>query len=439
MPWHVLGILIVDPAGAPEPFTVESIRRLVAARLPGIEAFHKVVTPGPLGLWPSWGDAEVDLVRHVVRADLPDDVGVADVERLAGRLAEHPLDRTRPLWELHVVEHMADGRAAVIAKVHHALADGVTAVGVLAALLDLEALAPGPAVIDLAPAPPPTSSGLTDVPGLLWKAGWNTGRAAVRAAKRGLAVGRHSFGFGGARTSGHARLTEHRQVALGTLDIADVKRAKDAYGVTFNDVVLAAITGAARDWLDTDGQNPTRSLLAAVPVSIRGRGNDGADPLASRNQVSAIFVSLPVHIDDAAERVRLIAQDTARSKALHEAAGVTTLGDLAAIAPWRTLGVLWRAAWWSGAAGKLPPVANMVVSTVPGPPVPLYLAGAHLVGLHPIGPLLEGVPLNLTAVSCDHHVDIGVVSCPDVMPDARELAARLVPALSTLIDHADQR
>ncbi len=103
----------------------------------------------------------------------------------------------------------------------------------------------------------------------MWRAGWSASRAAVRAAQRGLAVGRHSFGFMAARTSGHARLTARRQVALGTIAVDGVMQAKAAYGVTFNDIVLAAITGAARDWLDADGQLPSRSLLAAVPVSIR--------------------------------------------------------------------------------------------------------------------------------------------------------------------------
>lgn len=430
MPWHVLGVLIVDPSTAPEPFTLDAVRRLVAARVDRIEAFQKVVVRGLLGVWPHWAQGAVDLDQHIVRANLPDGAGIADVERLAATLAEVPLDRSRPLWELHVVEHLADGRAAVVAKVHHALADGVTAVGVLAALLDLEPLPPGPPAIDLSPPGPPPSPALSDIPGMLWRAGWGAGRAAVRAARRGLEFGWHSFGFMSARTSGHARLTNRRQVGLGTIAVDDVKRAKDAFGVTFNDIVLATITGAARGWLDADDQLPSRSLLAVVPVSVR---SSEGEQLTSRNQVSAIFVSLPVHVGDPAERVRLIGLDTARSKALHHDAGLTTLGDLAAVAPWRMLGALWRAAWWTGAARALPPAANLVVSSVPGPPVPLYLAGARLVGLHPIGPLVEGIPLNLTAVSREHDVDVGVVSCPDLLPDVAGLAARLPAALAEVL------
>ena len=430
MPWHVLGILVVDPSTGPEPFSVDSVRRLVTARLDRVEAFHKVVARGPLGVWPHWVTGEVDVDRHVLLADLPGDATMADVEHLASRLAEIPLDRSRPLWELHVVERVSDRRAAVVAKVHHSLADGVAAVGILGGLLDLEPLAPGPPAIDFAPTAAPGSPSLTDMPGLVWRAGWSAGRAGLRAARRGLRVGRHSFGFMSARTSGHARLTTRRQIALGALAIDQIERAKAAYGVTFNDIVLGAITGAAREWLDADHQLPTHVLLAAVPVSIR---TQAGDRLASHNQLSVIFVSLPVNVRDPAERVRIIGADTARSKALHEEVGVTTLSDLAAVAPWRMIGGLWRAAWWTGAARALPPVANLIVSSVPGPPIPLYLAGARLVGLHPIGPLIEGVPLNLTAVSREHEVDIGVLSCPDMLPDITDLAARFPAALAELL------
>ena len=146
MPWQVLGVLVLDPSTAPEPFTFDTVRRLVAARLDSIEAFHKVIVRDPLSVWPSWADAEVDLDQHLHVADLPPDAGIADLEELAARIAEERLDRNRPLWEFHVVERLADGRAAIIAKVHHALADGVTAVGILSGLLDLEPLPARPVV-----------------------------------------------------------------------------------------------------------------------------------------------------------------------------------------------------------------------------------------------------------------------------------------------------
>ena len=124
--------------------------------------------------------------------------------------------------------------------------------------------------------------------------------------------------------------------------------------------------------------------------------------------------------------------DTTRSKALHDEAGPETLGSLAAVAPWRTLSALWRAGWWLGAARALPPVANLLVTSVPGPPVPLYIAGARLMGLYPLGPILEGVPINVTAVSREDCVDVGFLTCPDLVPAAPALAALLPSAVSDL-------
>ena len=427
--WHICGVLVLDPSTAPVPFGVESVRELVAARLDRIEAFHKVVESRCFGLLPHWADADVDLVTHV----LPAPTGgahVADVARLAARVAETPLDRHEPLWQLHVVERMADGRAAVVAKVHHALADGVTAVGLLAGLLDLEPLSPRPPAIELGMG----DAGPTPAPRRLPRQAVAAGRAAIHAAVGAAQLvvrtgRRYSFAFGGARTSGHAALTTRRDVGLVSLPVDPVRRVRAAFGVTFHDTVLAAVTGALRVWLADAGQLPDRPLVAVVPTSIPAAD---AGP-GTHNRVSALFVSLPVQIDDAVDRLRAIADDASRSKHLHEAAGPETLGSLAAVAPWRTLSALWRAAWWLGTAHALPPVANLIVTSVPGPPVPLYLAGARLVGLYPLGPILEGVPVNVTAISREDRVEIGIMTCPDLVAPAPALASYVPAALDELV------
>jgi WS/DGAT/MGAT family acyltransferase len=334
------------------------------------------------------------------------------------------------LWELQVVERLDDHRAAVVAKVHHALVDGIAAVGLLAGLLDPEPRAPGPATMDTVPIPPRSPS-LVELPRLIAEATVSTGESAVRALRHAIRSGsHHSFAFRAPRTPGHRPLTRRRQVALSSMAVGDVRQVRDAFGVTFHDAVLAAVTGAARAWLlDTDDL-PDQSLLAVVPTSTRRRDTH---PLRSRNQVSALFVSLPVQVADPVERLRLIADDTARSKMLHEAAGPTTLGTLAAVAPWPALSVMWRASWWAGTARILPPVANLLVTSVPGPPVPLYLAGARLVGLYPLGPILQGVPLNVTAVTRENRVEAGVLACPDLVPDVDALASRIPLALAELV------
>ena len=427
--WHICGVLVVDPATAPEPFSVEGVRRLVAARLDAIEAFHKMIDGGPLGLVPRWTNADVDVDVHVVPAQLDGSGGVVELAALAARISATPLDRTRPLWELHVVEDLGDGRAAVVAKVHHALVDGISAVGLLAGLLDLEPRPPGAAALNLAPQDVRQPPSVGELPRLALNAGRAASRAAVRSARLVVRSGkRYSFAFGGPRTPGHAALTTRRDVGVVSLPVDDVRAVRATFGVTFHDVVLAAVAGALRTWVSDAGQLPDRPLVAIVPTSTRA-----ADTAArSHNQVSALFVSLPVQIADPAARLRAVHDDTTRSKALHDEAGPETLGSLAAVAPWRTVSALWRAGWWLGAARALPPVANLLVTSVPGPPVPLYLAGARLVGLYPLGPILEGVPINVTVVSREDCVDVGILTCPDLVPAAPALAALLPSAVSDL-------
>ena len=428
--WHICGVLVVDPATAPEPFSVEAVRRLVTARLDHIEAFHKMLDGGPLGLLPRWTNAEVDVTAHVVPAQLDGSDGIVELAALAARISATPLDRTRPLWELHVVENLGDGRAAVVAKVHHALADGISAVGLLAGLLDLEPRPPGAAALDLAPDDVRHPPSLAELPRLALTAGRAATRAAVRSARLIVRSGkRYSFAFGGPKTPGHAALTTRRDVGVVSLPIDDIRSVRARFGVTFHDVVLATVAGALRTWLSEAYQLPDRALVAVVPTSTRG-----ADTAArSRNQVSALFVSLPVQIAEPAARLRAVNDDTTRSKELHDEAGPETLGSLAAVAPWRTVSALWRAGWWLGAARALPPVANLLVTSVPGPSVPLYLAGARLVGLYPLGPILEGVPINVTAVSREDGVDVGILTCPDLVPAAPALAVLLASALDDLV------
>jgi WS/DGAT/MGAT family acyltransferase len=431
MPWHVLGVLVLDRSTAAEEFTVDGIRRLVAARLDMLEAFRKVVRAGPWGLLPHWTDGEVDLEAHVRLEKLPPDAGLAGLAQLAATMAEDPLDRRRPLWELRVVEHLDGDRAAVVAKLHHALADGISAVGLLAGLLDLEPRSPGPPSRELVPASPPRAPSLVEWPREVAEAAVSTAKSVVPAVRHAIRFGtQQSFAFRAPRTTGHRPLTSRRRAAFGSMAVEAVRQVREAFGVTFHDVVLAAVTGAARSWLVEADDLPDQSLLAVVPTSTRGRDSR---PMRSRNQVSALFVSLPVHVADPLERLRLIADDTVRSKMLHDAAGPTTLGTLAAVAPWPALSLLWRASWWVGTARMLPPVANLLVTSVPGPPVPLYLAGARLVGLYPLGPILQGIPLNLTAVSREDRIEVGILACPDLVPDVDNLASRIPLALAELV------
>jgi WS/DGAT/MGAT family acyltransferase len=427
--WHIVGVVVLDPASAPEPFSVDTVRRLVAARLDSIEAFRKIVRPGPFGLLPRWAEARVDIDAHVLPAHLESPSGVSELAGLAARLSEQPLSRRMPLWEVHVVESVGDGLAAVVAKVHHALADGITAVGILAGLLDLEPLRPGPAPTSLTPPDTRRPPSLRERPVLAAKAGPAAISAAVHTARHAIqSRGRLALAFGGPKTSGPGRLTARRDAAFASMPTDDVRKVRAAFDVTFHDVVLGAVSGALRSWFAAADRVPERPLVAIIPTSTRN-----PDAVArSRNQVSALFVSLPVQIGGAVDRLRAVHEDTTLSKQLYDDMGEETLGSLAAIAPWRTLMALWRAGLWVGAAGALPPVANLMVTSVPGPPVPLYLAGARVVGLYPLGPILEGIPINVTAVSREDRVEVGILTCPDLVPAARAFAEHIPAALDEL-------
>jgi WS/DGAT/MGAT family acyltransferase len=437
--WHVLGVLVLDASTASAPITVERVRQLVRERLPTIEAFRLRLAGG----WPTphWVEtSQIDLDHHVVRADLPAGAGLDDLARLAGDVASRPLDRSRPLWELHVAEHLAGDRAGLVAKVHHALADGVAAVGILAALFDLEPAPPPVEVPSLEPLPDRGRRGTLIRNGTAALVAWplRAARAGVRLAGSAWSVlrgarraGGLTLPFAGPRTGLHQPLTSARQATLATLPLDDVRVVKSALGGTFNDVVLAVTAGALRRWMAAGDGVPDRPLVAAVPASVRP--DHGGDPRL-RNQVSVLMVPLPTHLEDPGARFDAVRRGTAASKAAHEQFGSGTLSGLAAAAPWRALALLWRASWRVGTAHLLPPVVNLVLSNVPGPPVPLYLAGGRLVGLFPLGPLLEGVPLNVTVVSREDALEVGILSCPDTTPDTAPLAGWFAEALGELVE-----
>lgn len=429
MLWHVGGVIVLDPRDAPEPFSVDIVRRLVSARLDALEPFRKVVTTGPLGLLPRWSEAAVDVDVHVREADLGPDADLATLADYAARVAETRLDRHRPLWELHVVPRLSGDSAAIVAKVHHSLADGIGAVELIVRLLDLEARPAGPSELEL-PAAPLRPSRIVELPLLAARAGVTAVTSTVGAVRHVAQAGLpRSFAFTGPRTPAHAALTARRAVGLGSVPLGEVRSVKDRFGVSFNDVVLAVLTGALRRWLDDARQLPDRAVVAIVPTSVR---SSAAADARARNQVSAMFVSLPVHLSDAAARVRAITADATRAKRLHEDAGIGTLGALGAVAPWRLLGAVWRASWKLRAAAALPPLANLLVTSVPGPSMALHLAGARVTGMYPLGPILEGIPLNITAVSREDRVEIGILACPDLVPDVTALEGHLPAALAEL-------
>lgn len=446
MHMHTLKIALIHP---PSHYSFEHLTAELVARLDRIPPFQRRVLPVPYALnHPLWlADHDLDPSKHVLHHRLPDGAGMPELEDLIGRIASTPLDRSVPLWEVHVCEGLADGRIAVVGKMHHALADGAAANALLANLTD-EAAGRRPADRAMhAAEPTPLRTAqvrlalrdaiaqLFTLPSLLW--------TTVRAV---TAVVRHRRGSPDAvprpvldvpRVSFNASLTARRSFATATLPLEDIKEVRRRHGVTVNDVVLAVVAGAVRAWLDERGERPRISLVAGVPVAT---DTPGAGPRLSGNRVSNLFTSLATDVDDPDERLHLISRTTAASKAVQRTLGPQMLIDWVQFAPPAPLSAVMRLYSRKNVASRHAPPFNLVVSNVPGPRESVTIAGAQLDDLFSVGPILEGIGLNITAWSYIDRMNFSLLSCPDLVADLGPLAARLGPALDELLTlEADAR
>jgi WS/DGAT/MGAT family acyltransferase len=230
------------------------------------------------------------------------------------------------------------------------------------------------------------------------------------------------------RLSMNRTITSHRVIALSSVSLADVKAVKNALDATVNDVVLAVTAGALRSYLERRDELPDKALVASIPTSVRA--DDDADKFG--NRVSSMFASLPVEIVDPVERVRAVASSMSGAKGVHEEVGSSTLQDWAEVAGPALFSRASRAYSRLRIAERLRPVINLVVSNVPGPPWPLYLAGAQLVAIHPLGPIFDDCGLNATVISYLDHMDFGFLGCRELLPDIEVLADCVPEALNDL-------
>jgi WS/DGAT/MGAT family acyltransferase len=444
---HILGVAVLDPH-SPSGFSYERVRELFEARLHLVPPFRRRVVEVPLGLNnPVWiEDPDFDLDFHLRRAALPAPGSGRELTAFVAEVASRPLDRARPLWEAYVVEGLERGHYAFVAKLHHSMIDGVSGVEILARLFDLAPDA------DLVPADPdPNPDWHPDhVPSDLEMLGYgafalakrplktvramrNLGRGVVRAVRRARDTALQvTLPLTAPRLSMNRTITPHRIVSFSSVSLDDVKAAKNALGVTVNDVVLAVAAGALRSYLDRRDELPDRALVAAIPTSVRAEGTPEFG-----NRVSSMFASLPVEIDDPIERVRAVARSMLGAKGVHEEVGGSTLEEWAELTAPIIFSRAIRVYGRLRLAERIRPAVNLVVSNVPGPPFPIYFAGARLVALHPLGPIFDDLGLNLTVISYLDHVDFGFIGCRELVPDADDLAARVPEAMAELLKAAE--
>jgi diacylglycerol O-acyltransferase len=234
--------------------------------------------------------------------------------------------------------------------------------------------------------------------------------------------------FSAPRTSFNGTITSHRAIALANMDIEDIRQIKNATGTTVNDVVLAVAGGALRSYLLDRDELPASSLLATVPVSVRASSKRST----GANKVSALFAKLGTDTEDPLERLRDMAERNKNAKEHHQAISADSLQDWAEFAAPRTFGLAVRAYAGLKLPEKHPVVHNLVISNVPGPPVPLYFMGAEILALFPLGPVFHGAGLNITVMSNNGQMHVGIIACKESMPDVDDLVQRFPVELALL-------
>lgn len=440
---HVCGVILLDPSTMPDGYSFEALQAGIDQNVREVPEFTRKLRRVPLDLdHPVWvKDKHFDIERHVHRLALPKPGGYQELTQLAGRLAGLPLDRSRPLWEMWVIEEYVDreGRdlVAIFSKMHHATVDGVSGANLISHLCSIEPAAPPLALTEIKPfGHEPTRIELLGRGVVTSVTRPLTIPKALVPSVKGIAqtVGRARAGTAMAapltapRTSFNGTITGHRTIGLADMSLDDIKAVKAATGATVNDVVLAVAGGALRSYLKDRDELPDSSLLATVPMSVR----ESSKRETGANKVSALFTRLGTDVEDPLERLEELAQSNRHAKEHAQAISADSLQDWAEFAAPRTFGLAVRAYAGLRLAEKHPVVHNLVISNVPGPPMPLYFMGAEILVLAPLGPVFHGAGVNVTVMSHNGKVHVGIIACRESMPDVDDLAQRFPAELAEL-------
>lgn len=414
----------------------ENLKSNVAARLHEIPVLRKRILRTPFDLaWPVFADdPDFDINDHIIRRAVTSPGGPDQLDALVARVMSRELATDRPLWELNYIEGLADGHAAIIFKVHHALADGVSGAATFANLFDLS---PEVRVPDqpeeqrvIEPLPTPiellarTGGDLLRRPGALVE-------AAIAGMERAAdLVDRATDVLRGEEPSAHQpSLLEARHTSInGTpgyakkfkrlqLNLADVKRAAKSRGASVTDFVMASVAGGLRQLFDARCEELSQDLVAFVPINVRSEGAEGD----LGNQISAMLVSLHSGVADPEERIRSIAESSKTAAQVQKEKSAKLLMNLASAAGPTVASFAGRTLSALELFDHLPPVANLTVSSVPGPPIPLWLSGHRVKSAAPLGPLMAGLALNITVLSYVDHLEFGMLACSRRVPELASL------------------
>ncbi|MBX7433963.1 wax ester/triacylglycerol synthase family O-acyltransferase [Mycobacterium sp. Y57] len=449
---NVSSLAILDRCDADgKPLTRKDIQELFAERLHLLPPLRWCLADVPLGVGHPWwvdrgGDVDLDFHVRETAVVSPGDRGA--LETLVARLSAHPMDRSRPLWEVYLIHGLQDGRVALLTKLHHAAVDGLSGGEVLDILFD------------------PTAEGRASVPMPSYRREKEPGQLAllaraiagvparqvqtVKAAGRALthldqvatlrsipAVGAAGRVFRRISSPGTGRrvvldkslpkapklafngkITPHRRVALTSVALDDVKAIKNHFDATINDVVVALTAGALRRWLTDQDQLPDLPLVAAVPVSVRAQAELGT----YGNRVGTMLAVLPTDEPDPVGRLRRCRTELRAAKERHQAVPPSLMRDANDLIPPILFDRAVRAMTGVAASDALSPAANLVISNVPGPRAPLYCAGRQIHEHYPVSTISDSLGLNVTVFSYVDRLEIGLVGDRDLVADLPGLA-----------------
>jgi diacylglycerol O-acyltransferase / wax synthase len=438
---HVALAAVLDPSTMPGGYSFTRIRDHIASRVHQVPPFRRRAVDVPLRLHhPVWvDDPDFRIERHVKRAALPSPGGLHEFADLMGHVASTPLDRSRPLWEMWVVEGLEGGRIGLIAKVHHSAMDGASAADFMPAFFDLDRDAPTGEPPPWEPEPYPNDwellgyagaerlRTLGGLPALVRR----TGGAITTIRRARQAPGEPSGGtpLTAPRAPFNGPLTADRSVAFARIPLDEVKHVRQALGGTVNDVLLATSALAVRRYLDALDALPDGPLVAACPVSVRADDERGQ----AGNRLSVLFTPLHSEMADPAAVYATTRGTAGAAKREHEVLGSSTLSAWAEVVDPSTSTLMSELYRRSRLSGVHPPALSLILSNIPGPPFPVYLAGAEMERAFPMGPIVEGAGLNVTVLSYRDHVDFGFMAATDLVPDVWALADAVGPAFADLL------
>ena len=445
---HVAGVMVFDagPLRTPDDgIDIEKVRKYVASRLHLIPRYRQRIARIPLENHPVWVDDDrFNLEYHVRHTALPRPGGDEQLKRLAARIVSQQLDRGKPLWELWIVEGLDDDRFAMITKTHHCMIDGVAAVDLATVLLNPS---PDPTIPDAQPWKPQSAPSRGEL--VMEEARrrlatpLEIGKAVLGAmqnpAETAESIGEQIFAVTETLGAGMSSASEspfnqpigpHRRFEWTAIELADVKRVKNALGGTVNDVVLATVAGAVGLFLSGRGLSRKEiaqlDFRAMVPVSVRASSERGT----LGNRIASWAPRLPIAQADPRRRLDAVREVTADLKGSRQAMGAEVL---ARVSEWTAATLLSLAMRLAARARPF----NLIVTNVPGPQIPLYMIGSRLLAGYPIGPLFLDQSLNIALLSYDGRLYWGFNGDWDVLPDLRDLVAAIRTSFDELLQAAE--